>query len=145
MMPRVYDPDPRRAWRQWQQADAQWWERYEQLVEQQRQQARQDMQEMPREFLWRRRKASQWLLARQEARREVREAMEAARPPVPEVCRDLRCGARTRQGTPCRQRGAGNNLRCRFHGGLSTGPKTAEGKRRAALNGHQPKRQKHTP
>src|SRR5215831_13673653 len=37
-----------------------------------------------------------------------------------------RCGARTRRGTPC-QCPAMRNGRCRLHGGLSTGPKTAEG------------------
>ncbi len=37
-----------------------------------------------------------------------------------------RCGAKTRQGTPCRCPGMRNG-RCRIHGGLSTGPKTAEG------------------
>ena len=37
-----------------------------------------------------------------------------------------RCGAKTRRGTPC-QCPAMRNGRCRLHGGLSTGPKTAEG------------------
>ena len=36
------------------------------------------------------------------------------------------CGARTRQGTPCRCLGLKSG-RCRLHGGLSTGPKTPEG------------------
>lgn len=36
------------------------------------------------------------------------------------------CGARTRQGGSCGQP-AMRNGRCRFHGGLSTGPRTAEG------------------
>jgi hypothetical protein len=45
------------------------------------------------------------------------------------------CGARTRRGTPCQckalktKRGA---WRCRLHGGLSTGPRTAEGASRSA-------------
>lgn len=39
---------------------------------------------------------------------------------------DSHCGARTRQGTACGQLSMVNG-RCRFHGGLSTGPKTAEG------------------
>jgi hypothetical protein len=45
------------------------------------------------------------------------------------------CGARTRRGTPCQckairtKRGA---WRCRLHGGLSTGPKTPEGRARIA-------------
>jgi hypothetical protein len=37
-----------------------------------------------------------------------------------------RCGARTRRGTQC-QSPAMSNGRCRLHGGLSTGPRTAEG------------------
>ena len=37
-----------------------------------------------------------------------------------------RCGAKTRAGTPC-QSPAMKNRRCRLHGGLATGPKTAEG------------------
>jgi hypothetical protein len=37
-----------------------------------------------------------------------------------------RCGAHTRSGTSCRQPAMPNG-RCRFHGGLSTGPRTAEG------------------
>ena len=45
------------------------------------------------------------------------------------------CGATTRRGTPCQckatktKRGA---WRCRLHGGLSTGPKTAEDRQRIA-------------
>ena len=38
-----------------------------------------------------------------------------------------RCGAKTRKGTPCRCRGLGRRGRCKLHGGMSTGPKTAEG------------------
>src|ERR1022692_4001481 len=37
-----------------------------------------------------------------------------------------RCGAKNRRGTPC-QCPAMPNGRCRLHGGLSTGAKTAEG------------------
>lgn len=37
-----------------------------------------------------------------------------------------RCGAKTRRGTVCQCPGMANG-RCRLHGGLSTGPKTAEG------------------
>jgi hypothetical protein len=43
-----------------------------------------------------------------------------------------RCGARTRKGTPCLVRVEAGKRRCRFHGGLSTGPRTAEGKARIA-------------
>jgi len=38
-----------------------------------------------------------------------------------------RCGAQTRSGDCCRQP-AMRNGRCRMHGGLSTGPRTAEGR-----------------
>jgi hypothetical protein len=41
------------------------------------------------------------------------------------------CGAKTRRGTPCQCKKLYRGSRCRFHGGLSTGPKTAEGKSRA--------------
>jgi hypothetical protein len=47
------------------------------------------------------------------------------------------CGARCRDGHPCQRRavfdayrGGPRNGRCRNHGGLSTGPRTPEGKRR---------------
>lgn len=43
-----------------------------------------------------------------------------------------RCGARTRKGTPCRAKVLPGKARCRFHGGLSTGPKTVEGRDRIA-------------
>ena len=42
----------------------------------------------------------------------------------------LRCVAKNRRGTPC-QCPAMANGRCRLHGGLSTGPKTAAGLERA--------------
>jgi hypothetical protein len=42
-----------------------------------------------------------------------------------------RCGAHTRSGECCRQP-AMKNGRCRMHGGLSTGPRTAEGRARCA-------------
>ncbi len=42
-----------------------------------------------------------------------------------------RCGARTRAGGCCRQP-AMRNGRCRMHGGLSTGPRTVQGRARCA-------------
>lgn len=39
-----------------------------------------------------------------------------------------RCGAKTRKGTPCRAKPLPGKRRCKFHGGMSTGPKTPEGK-----------------
>ncbi len=59
--------------------------------------------------------------------------------PTPLVLEELRrfaltrCGARTRRGTPCRRK-ALQNGRCPNHGGLSTGPRTREGKLRALAN-----------
>lgn len=37
------------------------------------------------------------------------------------------CEARTRKGHPCRRAAMRGRRRCRLHGGLSTGPRTAEG------------------
>lgn len=56
-------------------------------------------------------------------------------PSFPDELRDLCCGAMTRKGTSCRNIALFSNGRCRFHGGLSTGPRTEEGKRKSALNG----------
>ena len=38
-----------------------------------------------------------------------------------------RCLAKTRKGTPCQRPAFKHNGRCRLHGGLSTGAKTAKG------------------
>ena len=43
-----------------------------------------------------------------------------------------RCGAKTRKGTACQKPPLNGKTRCRLHGGLSTGPRTAEGKARIA-------------
>ena len=43
------------------------------------------------------------------------------------------CGAKTRKGLPCKRKALLNG-RCPNHGGLSTGPKTIKGKRRALAN-----------
>jgi hypothetical protein len=50
-----------------------------------------------------------------------------------------RCGARCRDGSPCealpvwdKRLDRAVNGRCRMHGGLSTGPKSEEGRRRIA-------------
>lgn len=49
------------------------------------------------------------------------------------------CGAKNRRGTPCKIVTStfhckNGKYRCRYHGGLSTGPKTLEGKARSTLN-----------
>ena len=41
-----------------------------------------------------------------------------------------RCGAQTRAGHPCQRKGRGAGGRCANHGGLSTGPRTKEGRAR---------------
>ena len=57
-----------------------------------------------------------------------------ARPPQEQQSRGRllapRCGANTRAGTSCRQPAMPNG-RCRFHGGKSTGPRTAAGLQRS--------------
>ncbi|MEO0570041.1 MAG: HGGxSTG domain-containing protein [Pseudomonadota bacterium] len=45
---------------------------------------------------------------------------------------DFTCGAKTRRGTYCEMMPVPGKKRCRLHGGLSTGPKTEEGRRRIA-------------
>lgn len=59
---------------------------------------------------------------------------EVVWPPFPQVARGLACGAKTRAGTPCRRRDLSSNGRCKLHGGLSTGPRTAAGRERAIAN-----------
>ena len=59
------------------------------------------------------------------ARWQDREAQRAARHCV-------RCDARTRKGTACRNMSEPGKRRCKFHGGLSTGPKTREGREQIA-------------
>jgi hypothetical protein len=45
-----------------------------------------------------------------------------------------KCGAFARStGKPCRMKALANG-RCKLHGGLSTGPKTPEGKKKALMN-----------
>jgi len=43
------------------------------------------------------------------------------------------CGAKTRSGQACRRKGIEPGRRCRSHGGLSTGPKSHEGRQRVAI------------
>src|SRR6185312_12122648 len=53
------------------------------------------------------------------------------------------CNARTKSGRPCRAARLARG-RCKWHGGLSTGPRTPEGKARALANLAQNKKPKET-
>jgi len=55
-------------------------------------------------------------------------------PPFPDELRGMTCGAWTRAGTSCKRKDLYTSGRCKLHGGLSTGPKTPEGKAKSALN-----------
>ena len=63
--------------------------------------------------------------------------------PIPEPRKTIRddhvrrdyCDARKKNGEPCRQKTLYRRGRCKFHGGLSTGPVTEEGKAQARING----------
>jgi hypothetical protein len=53
----------------------------------------------------------------------------------PEICRGMKCEAKTRNGFPCKNDGTCySNGRCKFHGGASTGPTTEAGKIKSANN-----------
>ena len=66
-------------------------------------------------------------------------------PAYPREFHELRCGAKTRAGTPCKMNCIYSNGRCKLHGGLSTGPKSTEGKAQTAKNGLKMKAKKQTP
>ncbi len=67
-------------------------------------------------------------------------------PAFPEDLRDFTCGAKSkRSGQPCKNKSIYRNGRCKFHGGLSTGPRTEAGKRKAAKNGKKGGRPKIKP
>lgn len=74
------------------------------------------------------------LARRHAARARNRQARGPSTACIPKWGRPL-CGAKTRKGTPCqappvwdKEHNRPRNGRCRMHGGLSTGPKTPEGK-----------------
>lgn len=54
--------------------------------------------------------------------------------PIPYDLRALACGARTRAGSPCKRTDIFLNGRCKFHGGLSTGPRSSDGRQAAKAN-----------
>lgn len=49
---------------------------------------------------------------------------------VPDELANAQCDAKTRAGTPCKRKDIYCNGRCKFHGGMSTGARTPEGKSR---------------
>ena len=51
------------------------------------------------------------------------------------AAKDGYCSAKTRRGTPCRRKDLYHSGRCRLHGGLSSGPRSSEGKSRSSKNG----------
>lgn len=62
------------------------------------------------------------------------ERLQRSNQPIFVVRRPKLCGARARSsGKPCRRKARANG-KCRNHGGLSTGPRTVEGKRKALGN-----------
>lgn len=70
------------------------------------------------------------------ARQAAQEAAAAlktrsARPYEPPPGKPL-CGAKKRNGEPCRGIGKGKGGRCKWHGGKSTGPRTPEGRAKIA-------------
>lgn len=63
-------------------------------------------------------------------------------PAMPADLAQMTCGARTRAGTPCKQKGIYVSGRCKLHGGMSTGPKSKAGRRQSAENGKKGGRRK---
>ena len=65
-------------------------------------------------------------------------------PEFPPECVGMICGAKAKStGEPCKSTQIHKNGRCKFHGGLSTGPKSAQGKLAALENlrlGREPHR-----
>lgn len=61
-------------------------------------------------------------------------------PEFPPECVDMICGGKGRRsGEPCQNKALYPNGRCKWHGGASTGPKTAEGKAKSVYNLPRPK------
>lgn len=99
------------------------WRRYWQA-----QQARYAEWEKLRDMLW-----QEW--RRKPSAIRWREPPRPAHVPLPADLHALICGARNRAGMPCKRRDLYRSGRCKLHGGLSTGPKTHDGKARSACNG----------
>lgn len=58
-------------------------------------------------------------------------------PELPDDLVGMTCGAVTRAGTPCKQKVIYWNGRCKFHGGMATGPTTEAGKEQSRINGRK--------
>ena len=64
----------------------------------------------------------------------------------PNICKGMKCEAKTRNGHPCKNDGTSfSNGRCKFHGGMSSGPITQEGKKISAGNGRKKTSKKANP
>ena len=71
-------------------------------------------------------------LSRDEDQKPIRTFVRPPKPPTIRKQERPNCGARTRAGGVCRAKVVEGKQRCRIHGGLSTGPKTAKGRRTIA-------------
>ena len=69
-----------------------------------------------------------------ESRSALRQRRKAYERALKTICRQS-CGARRRRdGKPCNALNVPGRDRCKWHGGMSTGPKTPEGRTRALAN-----------
>jgi len=68
----------------------------------------------------------EWILAKQLMQKDAQISQRDS------VAR-IRCDAKTRKGTNCRNLSEAGRRRCKFHGGMSTGPRTVEGRQRIAV------------
>jgi len=68
------------------------------------------------------------------ARANAAEAAGRYVPAFPRYLRGLTCGAIKKNGIPCGSATLCANGRCKFHGGASTGPRSAEGRAKALEN-----------
>lgn len=85
--------------------------------------------------LWGRTRFAEFLEAEARALRaryDALVAVEEARLAKTGARRQVPCGALTRAATACRLMSEPGKLRCRLHGGRSTGPRTPEGRERIA-------------
>ena len=70
--------------------------------------------------------------ARLADRKKITQDRLTAREKAAQARQRVPCRAMTRKGEPCSMLSVPGRRRCKFHGGLSTGPKTAEGQARIA-------------